>query len=320
MASYAYDKTIGEPVHISELSPENAAELKTHTYTCMKCGLPYILKYGEQKGFEFAHLAYTRNSGWECELLSDYSESKSRSSSSKQQVNILKNWYENENITLEEMISAFKRLLELYKENTNAALREVAQADLEKKKLQGQVNHLNKNKSYALEDYKQEVRDLRNQLKDITHISPPAHLILNVQESIEIPEWAEGEKAEIEYLLGVSFNYEDSTKHRETWGFGEPKDAYKTVDIRDLKKSKTRLQSSLAQHNKTGEIRRKQVASKIADEVSSATTKEDRFKEVLDACLSKDTAERELITITYICKIVNDMYKKVTEKLAQKSA
>ena len=220
MANYAYDQTLGKPVYFDDISAQDVPKLKTHLYTCIECGLPMYLRYGDTMGAYWAHGPYTTNSGWNCKLLTDYSPNKSKEKTREERIAVLKQWYKDKKITMEEVQGAYERLLDLFKESESEALRQVAEANLEKQRLKIALKRAERESQETSPfeiKFDRAVRELEGYRRfveeEVIFIGKPPssfHFDGQFMEDIIIPDWIESPiKEKLNYLLENKLHTKD---------------------------------------------------------------------------------------------------------------
>lgn len=272
MANYAYDQTLGEPVFFDSILAEDVPKLKTHLYTCIECGLPMYLRYGDTKGAYWAHGPYTTNSGWNCKLLSNYSPNKSKEETREERFAILTQWYKDKKITMEEVQGAYERLLDLFKESESEALRQVAEANLEKQRLQRALKKTER-ESQETTPLEIEFDKARRELEGYRRFveeevifigKPPSsfHFEGEFMEDIIIPDWIKPPiREKLNYLLENNISWSSLspdpayvppinkrvsfTMRNERWG-RDFSDCFDYIQLNDLKRAKTELQKRIA--------------------------------------------------------------------------
>ena len=278
MADYAYDQTLGRTVYFDSISVENASKLKTHLYTCIECGLPMYLRYGDTKGAYWAHGPYTTNSGWECKLLSNYSPNKSKEKTREERFALLTQWYKDKKITMEEVLRAYENILDLFKEAESEALRQVAEATLEKQRLEAVVEETKQQLRLVMQQqssnhYQIEYDKVRRELEGYRRFvqeevifigKPPSsfHFEGQFMEEVIVPDWIKSPiKEKLNYLLENNISWSSlspdpayvspsnprvSFKMRNERYKFDYSDCFDYIQLHDLKRTKTELQKRIA--------------------------------------------------------------------------
>ena len=278
MANYVYDKTLGKTVYFDDISAQDVPKLKTHLYTCVECGLPMYLRYGDTMGAYWAHGPYTTNSGWDCKLLTDYNPNKSKEKTREDRVAVLKQWYKDKKITMEEVQQAYERLLDDFQEAESKALRQEAEAVLEKQRLEALLEEAQQQLRLVMQqqslnhyqiEYDKVIRELEGHRRFIQEEvifigKPPSsfHFEGQFMEEVIVPDWIKSPtKEKLNYLLENNISWSSlspdpayvppsnprvSFTMRNERYRSDCNDCFDYVQLHDLKRTKTELQKRIA--------------------------------------------------------------------------
>lgn len=343
MANYAYDQTLGKPIYFDSILAQDVPKLKTHLYTCVECGLPMYLRYGDTKGAYWAHGPYTTNSGWDCKLLSDYNPNKSKEKTREERVAVLTQWYNDKKITMEEVQRAYERLLDLFKESESEALRQVAEANLEKQRLQRALKKTKKEnqETTPLEiNYEKVRRELEGYRRfveeEVIFIGKPPgsfHFEGQFMEDIIIPNWIKPPiKEKLNYLLENNISWESLrpgpayvppvnnrlsfTMQNERYRF-DCNDCFDYIQLHDLKRAKTELQKRIANPtNKVGWQVHNSFCTFLAEtkKHSDLPSKEGRAKELSFALRDGESNIRDFYCKEFIKDVIEYIYDSIMEQ------
>lgn len=343
MANYAYDQTLGKPVYFDDISAQDVPKLKTHLYTCIECGLPMYLRYGDTMGAYWAHGPYTTNSGWNCKLLTDYSPNKSKEKTREERIAVLKQWYKDKKITMEEVQGAYERLLDLFKESESEALRQVAEANLEKQRLKIALKRAERESQETSPfeiKFDRAVRELEGYRRfveeEVIFIGKPPssfHFDGQFMEDIIIPDWIESPiKEKLNYLLenNISwdslrpdpayvppFNKRVSFTMPNERGRFEFNDCFDYIQLHDLKRAKTELQKRIANPtNKVGWQVHNSFCTFLAEtnKHSDLPSKEGRAKELSFGLRQGEAKVRDFYCKEFIKDAIEYIYDSIMEQ------
>ena len=349
MANYAYDQTLGKPVYFDDISAEDVPNLKTHLYTCVECGLPMYLRYGETMGVYWAHGPYTTNSGWDCKLLTNYNPNKSKEKTREDRVTVLKQWYKDKKITMEEVQQAYERLLDLFKESESEALRQVAEANLEKQRLQIALKKSNLESPYrqygkdgtpleiSYDKARRELEGYRRFVEEevIFIGKPPSSFNFEGQfmEEVIVPDWIKSPiREKLNYLLENNISWSSLSPdpayvppidsrasfrmQNERYGF-DYNDCFDYIQLHDLKRAKTELQKRIANPtNKVGWQVHNSLCMFLAEtnKHSDLPSKEGRAKELSFALRDGESNIRDFYCKEFIKDVIEYIYDAIMKQ------
>lgn len=344
MANYAYDQTLGKPVYFDDILAEDVLKLKTHLYTCVECGLPMHLRYGDTTGAYWAHGPYTTNSGWDCKLLTNYNPNKSKERTRKKRVAVLTQWYKDKKITMEEVQRAYERLLDLFEESESEALRQVAEANLEKQKLQIALKKTERESQelitpveFSYDKARRELEGYRRFVEEevIFIGKPPSsfHFEGQFMEEVIVPAWIKSPiKEKLNYLLENNISWSSLNPdpayvppsnsrvsfkmQNERFGF-DYNDCFDYIQLHDLKRAKTDLQKRIANPtNVVGWQVHNSFCMFLAEtnKHSDLPSKEGRAKELSFALRKGESNIRDFYCKEFIKEVIEYMYNFIVEQ------